>query len=189
MYNIISTAECNLGDTSIESSDCTPMNGFMTAWVAKSDERRLSETEIYNVIETYSNSYANDEKGVLSVSYIGIREPAIDKATAPSSTLGPGAAAGISIAGIVLLSILALIAKKRRDRNKSVEEVERSSSSVVNDALFMIDDEEEMKEVPDDASKSSACTEDHTTFDGSLMQSATFESEDQSHSEGFEVKL
>jgi len=197
-------AECIM-----DTENCTPMNGAMTAWVYESDERRLSESNIYAIIEGYTNSYKTTD-GVLGMSYIGTRPdlseaaaPFIEKATkdderdhgqhddlaTSSGAMGPGAIAGIAVASIVaLIAILALVAKKSRDM-KNAKVNARSARSIVDEAMFMSDDDDELKEVNDDASKSSADTEDHT-YDGTLPSSATFESEGEPDDEaGFEVKL
>merc|ERR1712071_265107 len=104
-----------------------------------------------------------------------------------SSSMGPGAIAGIAVSSLVaLLAILALVAKKRRNRKNA--EVNEKSRNIVDDALFMSDDDEDLKEVNDDASKSSADTEDYT-YDGTLPSSGTFESEGEPDDEaGFEVR-
>ena len=182
----------------------------MTAWVSASDNRRLSQTDIYTAIEKYSNNYATTDGEVLAVSYIGTRPnvpeanvPFIDKATkddgyrddlAPnsnSSMMSPGAIAGIAVVSVLaLLAVLAMVAKNRRDR-KSAEKREKSNIVVDdNNALFMIDDdEEELKEVKDDISKASDATEDYS-FDNTLPLSNTFESEGGPSEEvGFEVKF
>mmetsp|Transcript_20405 Transcript_20405/g.33305 ORF Transcript_20405/g.33305 Transcript_20405/m.33305 type:complete len:376 (+) Transcript_20405:63-1190(+) len=200
--------ECEVDVDSIESSKCTPINGYMTAWVSVSDNRRLSQSDIYTAIEKYSNTYATNGE-VLAVSYIGTRPdvleanvPFIDKATkddgyrddlAPNSntsSMSPGAIAGIAVASVLaLLAVLAMVAKNRRGK-KSAEKKEKSI--IVDDnALFMIDDgdEEELKEVKDDISKASDATEDYS-YDNTLPPSNTFQSEGEPCDEvGFEVKI
>lgn len=188
--------ECEEVGNSIESSSCTPINGFMTAWVSKADRRRLSQTEIYDVIEEFSNTYTNDE--VLAVSYIGTRRgaPVIDKAikddgyrndlaSASPTAMAPGAIAGIAIASVLaLFAVLALIAKKRKDRKNAAE---ANQMSIVDDALFMSDDQDDydLKNINDDTSRSSVNTEDHT-YDESISPSATGEA---SADDGLEVVL
>ena len=191
------------------SSNCTPMNGKMTAWISNSLIRRrsltskprhLSETDLYDAIKQYSNSYTNEE-GVLAITYIGdqldetdalIQTSVLLDNTSNSRTLSNGGIAGIAVVSLLaLLGMLALIAKKRRER-KNTEK--REARNIVNDALFMIDDEiEEVKTTPvrDDAS---VATEDYT-YDNTVGADSSFESGGSSNDEsfvseaGFEVKL
>lgn len=199
ILHIICYPACN--DTTDSTGDCTAINGYMTAWVSTSSGRRhLSESDVYNAIEEFTNSYSNNAAGIRSVNYVGTRQanaPVIDKAISnggeqadlvpASSGIGAGAAAGIGIAVIALLAILALITarivKKRRDMKR--EAAEAREMSIVDNALFMIDEEEDMKEIRDDVS--AAETEDYT-LDGSIVQSRTFDSEAPSE-DGFEVQL
>ena len=189
-------------DTTDSTGDCTAINGYMTAWVSTSSGRRhLSESEVYNAIEQFSNSYSNNAAGIRSVNYVGTRQanaPVIDKAISnggeqedlvpASSGIGAGAAAGIGIAVVALLFILALITarvvKKRSEMKR--EAAEAREMSIVDNALFMIDEEEDMKEIRDDVSV--AETEDYT-HDGTIAQSRTFDSEAPSEDEGYEVQL
>ena len=166
--------ECVVSVDSIETSTskCTPMKGYMTVWVSEMDKRRLSENDIYTVIDNYSTSYATDD--VLVISYIGTRpelelsEQAMEDTGDVTSTepLGSGAIAGIVLASLfAIIAALALVtqAKKRRDNQKKTEAEKR----VVDDAFFMNDDDVEVqvsqvKQVRDDAS---IVTEDHTFDD------------------------
>lgn len=199
--------ECVVNVDSIESPNCTPINGYMTAWVSETVRRRLSESDIYSVIENYSNTYATDT--VLAVSYIGTRDvpeaqaPIIDKAiqddgntedlVLSSSTMAPGTIAGIAVASVVaLLAILALVVKKRRDR-KNAEKI-ATSRNIVNDALFMIDEDEELKVVNDEASNTGSVNTEDYTYDETIAPSGTFESGgpsecDPSDEAGFEVSV
>jgi len=206
-------AECtvDVDDLTSTSSNCTPINGKMTAWVSNtlirrrsltSKPRHLSETDLYDAIEEYSNSYTNDE-GVLAISYIGDRLDDTDALiqtsvlldnTSNSRTLSNGGIAGIAVVSLLaLLGMLALVAKKRRER-KNAKKME--ARNIVNDALFMIDDEiEEVKiaspSVRDDAS---IATEDYT-YDNTVGADSSFESGGSSNDDsfvseaGFEVKL
>lgn len=196
-------------DLTDSSSNCTPFNGKMTAWVSNSLIRRrnlsskprhLSETDLYDAIEEYSNSYTNED-GVLAISYIGnrlddtevlIQTSILHNNTSNSRTLSNGGIAGIAVVSLLaLLGMLALVAKKRREK-KNAEKME--ARNIVNNALFMIDDEiEEVKMVPvrDDAS---VATEDYT-YDNTVGADSSFESGGSSNDEsfvseaGFEVKL
>mmetsp|Transcript_25787 Transcript_25787/g.54519 ORF Transcript_25787/g.54519 Transcript_25787/m.54519 type:complete len:384 (+) Transcript_25787:228-1379(+) len=196
--------ECEMDTDSIDATKCIPMNGYMTAWVSKTDDRRLAQSNIYAVIENYSKNYSAN--GVLGISYIGTRPdvppPFIDKATKDDGNrddlasnptkMSPGAIAGIVIGSlIVLIAILALIArmKKRRDR----KEAEVREKTVVDQALFMIDEDdyydEDMKEGKDDESECSITTEEHT-HDDTIPSCNTFESEGEPSGEGgIEVKM
>lgn len=144
MEDTINTV-CEVDVDSIEKSKCNPMNGYMTAWVSDSDNRHLSEADIYTAIENYSNNYATDGE-VLAVSYIGTRHPdghIINCTTSNSLTYAEIAGiVFISVGALALISVLALNAKKRRDRKNAV----KRQLSIVTKALFMIDDDEEVFE-------------------------------------------
>lgn len=184
------------------------MNGKMTAWVSNSlirrrtltsEPRHISETDLYDSIEEYSNSYTNDD-GVLAIHYIGdrldetevlIQTSVLHDNTSNSRTLSNGGIAGIAVVSfLAMFGVLALVAKKRREK-KNTEKKE--ARNIVNDALFMIDDEiEEVKNVPvrDDAS---VATEDYT-YDNTVGADSSFESGGSSNESfvseaGFEVKL
>mmetsp|Transcript_31076 Transcript_31076/g.57595 ORF Transcript_31076/g.57595 Transcript_31076/m.57595 type:complete len:339 (+) Transcript_31076:222-1238(+) len=173
--------ECEVDVDSIESSKCTPMNGYMTAWVSETDNRRLSESDIYTAIETYTNNYAIAEGGVLAISYIGTRPaatldadesiaavPFISSATREDGTrddlastnpkMSPGAIAGIVIASsvvVALLTMVALIIVKKRRTMEDTEEREMSNDSNADNSLVMIDDddEEQLSQFKEDMSK------------------------------------
>ena len=191
-------------DTAGESV-CSPMNGFMTAWVSEPDDgRRLSEADLYAVIEKYTMAY-NTEGSVLAISYIGTRPDGISTAEAPfidkaikddgqrddlasgSTSMSPGAIAGITVGSLLaLLAVLAMVAKKRKDkRNKERQEMSRN---IVDEALFMSDDEDEaMKVVKDDVA--SVHTEDYTYVTETGTFASREEAEEHTDEAGFEVKL
>jgi len=203
-------AECtvDVDDLTSSSSNCTPINGKMTAWISNTLIRRrslvtrhLSETDLYDAIEEYSNSYSSDD-GVLAISYIGDRLDDADQLiqtsvlldnTSNSRTLSNGGIAGIAVVSLLALFGIALVAKKRREK-KNAEK--REARNIVNDALFMIDDEiEEVKMVsPSVRDDTSVATEDYT-YDNTVGEDSSFESGGSSNDEsfvseaGFEVKL
>jgi len=180
----------------------------MTAWISNTLIRRrslvtrhLSETDLYDAIEEYSNSYSSDD-GVLAISYIGDRLDDADQLiqtsvlldnTSNSRTLSNGGIAGIAVVSLLALFGIALVAKKRREK-KNAEK--REARNIVNDALFMIDDEiEEVKMVsPSVRDDTSVATEDYT-YDNTVGEDSSFESGGSSNDEsfvseaGFEVKL
>jgi len=189
------------------------MKGKMTVWVSNSlirrrslasEPRHLSETDLYDAIEEYSNSYTTHEDGVLAISYIGDRLDDADQLiqtsvlldnTSNSRTLSNGGIAGITVVSLLaLLGMLALVAKKRRER-KNAEKTE-ARNIVVNDALFMIDDEIEQVKIasPSVRDDTSVATEDYT-YDNTVGADSSFESSGSSNDEsfvseaGFEVKL
>ncbi|KAL7552552.1 hypothetical protein ACHAWF_015783 [Thalassiosira exigua] len=194
------TSRMRVSITSTGSSTCTPINGYMTAWETQTSNRRLFESDIYSLIENFSQNYTSDE--VLAISYVGNRAasmPFIDKAVvndgyhddlAPaSSKLTPGAVAGIVIASIVgmlaLAVVLLKVVKRRRERQNANKDNAKAGGG---NTLYANDDEEEMKEVKDDSSLSVE-TEEYTKEEAGLTPCATFESEDPSDNPGFEVKL
>jgi len=207
--------ECVSNVDSIESSSCTPINGYMTAWVSNSEEvrRRLSQRDIYSIIEKYSDSYTNSD-GVLAVSYIGTRpeEDASKGAVlivssstkndgnpkdlaASSNTMSPGVIAGVSVASIfALLAILAMVIKNHRNRRDADDEA--LSLEIVNDALFMENDDDEFLKVVNDDSASSTGSDDTEdyAYAETIAPSGTFESVDPSEcgpsdEVGFEVSV
>ena len=209
MYSPLAECMVEVDNLTDSSSNCTPMNGKMTAWISNSLIRRrglvtrhLSEADLYDSIEEYSNSYTTDE-GVLAISYIGNRLDDVDALiqtsvlldnTSNPRTLSNGGIAGIAVVSLLaLLGMLALVAKKRRER-KNTEKME--ARNIVNDALFMIDDEiEEVKMVsPSARDDASVATEDYT-YDNTVGADSSFESGGSSNDDsfvseaGFEVKL
>lgn len=207
--------ECIVDVDSIMLTNCTPMKGYMTAWVYGTDRRSLSTSNIYNVIEAYTNNYSNNE-GVLAVNYIGDRSEAFvpvisqalqddgqrDDLVSSSTVMAPGSIAGLSVVSVLaLLTFLgAVMANKRKERRDAENEEEAAvscdDSSVNDSSLVMIeeDDEEIMKDgdVSDDTSKFSDASDDSTevhTVAESFAPSATFESEDPRDDTGFEVTI
>lgn len=188
--------ECEVNVDFIESSKCTPMNGYMTAWVSKTDNRRrLSETDIYTAIETYTKNYATVEGGVLAISYIGTRPAATldadesiaavpfissairengtrdDLATNTNSKLSPGAIAGIVIASSVVVALLTMVAliivKKRRNRMNTEEREMSIDDDNADDSLVTIDedDEEQLSQFKEDMSKTVSHADDDSGDD------------------------
>ncbi|KAL9179373.1 hypothetical protein ACHAXT_008663 [Thalassiosira profunda] len=160
-------AECVV-EVDFESSNCQPINGFMTAWTS-SDRRRLSGEDLYSFVETYSNDYSTAD--VRGIRYIGTREaPVVDEATEelgyhdePTSTggLSPGAIAGIVVTSLLaLLALLALVAKKVQERNR--KQAQLREAQFVNNALFMMDIDDEIEVMKEASDTGSVQTEDHT---------------------------
>jgi hypothetical protein len=165
-----------------ESSTCTPMIGFMTAWVDKTSGAGLAKRDIYTAIGKYSKSYVTDE-GVLAVSYIGTR-PAMIVSNAEldflkeSTAMAPGALAGIAVASVLaLLAAVALVGRNCRYRNKDMKRSEKLNGST-NNALVVGGDYDEddgvLVMVMDDDSTISinteCCTVDETI--GSSVENA-----------------
>ena len=207
---VYSIAECTVEtDLTGSSGNCTPYKGMMTAWVTKPLIRRhlSGESEkLYTSIENFSNSYTN-YGGVLAIKYIGTRDDDVvqeteamkfmdegerDASSSSSSSMPPGVIVGIAFAVVALLAILALVAKKYR--NKKVATEKREAKNIVNDALFMIDDDGndayDMKAV-NDRDVISVATEDYT-YDDTVAGSGTIDSNpsaDEPQEAGFEVNL
>ncbi len=132
--------------SSDESSTCTPMIGFMTAWVDKTSGGGFVKSDINTIIENYSKDYSTKE-GVLSVSYIGTRPEVVmsDAELAflnEGSAMAPGALAGVVASVLSLLTVFALVAMKRRYKNMNVNRSEKLSSSTNNALVVGSDDED-----------------------------------------------
>ena len=88
------------------------------------------------------------------------------------------------VGALALIAIVAKFVKKRGGRKNGDEE-----NTAVNGIFPRLnDDGEDMKEVKDDDSLSIE-TEEYTLEEDVLVPCATFESDDQSDSPGFEVEL
>ena len=152
--------------SSDELSTCTPMIGFMTAWVDKTSVGGLVKSDIYPLIENYSKDYSTS-KGVLSISYIGTRPGVVitDAELAflnEGSAMAPGALAGIVVASVLsLLTVFILVAMKRKNKNMNANRSEKISSSTNN--VLVVGDNDEYNDVLeiviDDDSSYSVSTE------------------------------
>lgn len=116
------------------ASACTPINGHMTAWVAKADDPGPYARDIYAAIAEHSASYA--QEGV-AVAYLGAREPAAsapiiaranqdtgvrDAPAAPAGPRSPIAITGIAVASLLaVLYVAAMVVRLRRKERKEAE--------------------------------------------------------------------
>jgi len=189
---------CMVNIDSVLGSKCTPMKGYMTAWVQTEEEiRRLTlEASVYDVIENFSKAYTTDD--VLAISYISTHPddetPVIEKvvsegvhvdssaqrSTGSPLSLSPGAIVGIATSVFALMAVLAVVAKKRLKLRKKGEE-KKATSLVIDQAFFMDDDDMDIRITKNDfetgSRGASVATEDYTVqTDVEVEPSSTFDS-------------
>ena len=133
-------------------SKCTPINGYMTAWVAddQSGKRHLTDNNILSIIENYilnSKDYASDK--VIAVSYVGDRhgiengdfvtEGAVAENAYRKSGVQDEASHGITPGIIVLIVAVSILVafggmafvKKQMQKNLTKEEASASADSAI----------------------------------------------------------
>ena len=137
------TAECTtkmLDSSKLVPATCTSVNGYMTAWLPNSSNRRqLSESDVYTAIEDFiSKSYSSES--IIGVSYIppantesattspqtegvvtGSRAANIfqDSSSSPTWEIGPGFGLLALIVSLLALVGIVRIVKNRKSKSKS----------------------------------------------------------------------